>query len=72
MCDFDEKSCEIKNSELGVSYNLKKATFGNEGKIKVSKHMCTHWFKQGTKPECIPYEHWKKILAYETSRMVAE
>lgn len=41
MCDFDEKSCEIKNSELGVSYNLKKATFANEGKIKVSTHSCT-------------------------------
>ncbi|KAI8130894.1 Cation-independent mannose-6-phosphate receptor [Lucilia cuprina] len=37
MCDFEEKTCEIKNSELGVSYNLKKATFGHEGKIKISK-----------------------------------
>lgn len=37
MCDFDEKTCDIKNTEIGVSYNLKKANFANEGKIKVSK-----------------------------------
>ncbi|KAM7364495.1 lysosomal enzyme receptor protein isoform 2-T3 [Cochliomyia hominivorax] len=37
MCDFDEKLCEIKNSELGVGYNLKKANFANEGKIKILK-----------------------------------
>ena len=36
MCDFDDKSCEIKNTELGVSYNLKKASFAKDGKIKVS------------------------------------
>ncbi|TMW50254.1 hypothetical protein DOY81_004668 [Sarcophaga bullata] len=37
MCDFDEKSCEIKNTELGVRYNLKKASFAKDGKIKITK-----------------------------------
>ncbi|XP_067618879.1 cation-independent mannose-6-phosphate receptor [Eurosta solidaginis] len=35
MCNFNEETCEIINDEINVSYNLKQASFTENGKIKI-------------------------------------
>ncbi|XP_017465603.1 PREDICTED: cation-independent mannose-6-phosphate receptor [Rhagoletis zephyria] len=36
MCNFNEETCEIINDDISERYNLKKALFAADGKVKIS------------------------------------